>query len=113
MKRNYFPFTVVLLFMSLSLIAQDYNLQSNDYKSEYFFSILEIVFLIIASIFSLLISIRLKNGKFKLRMALLILGFIVIIFKIDLRNYIWFTLLILTWRLLALSFYKKYNVSKT
>ncbi|KAA1247808.1 hypothetical protein [Aquimarina sp. RZ0] len=133
MKKKYFAIVIVsLLFCQVFYAKQNTGHNDHTLQAEQIFGLLEMPFLAIALVFSLLTATRLKGGKFGSGMILLAWGFAVMalghlhmqiaqifdynifnnLFGKTIGNYIWFIALILTWGLSALGFYKIYKASK-
>ncbi len=124
----------VLLVMASCNIAfgQDHSAHSEQLGFDFWFSLLEIPFLLLCIVYAFLTASKLKGGKFGSGMNLLAWGFIVMavghihmqidhFFGLNLFNelfgdtmgkVIWVTALIITWTLSAIGFIRIYRASK-
>lgn len=123
----------LLTLFSFSLFSQDHTQHSDkELGVDFWFSLLELPFLILCVVFAFLTASQLKGGKFGSGMNLLAWGFIVMaighmhmqidhffgtnifnnLFGESLGSIIWIVALIVTWTLSALGFIRIYKASK-
>ncbi len=123
--------TLLFLAIPFGALAQGHS-NHNDIDFNFWFSLLEIPFLIFVIVLSFMVAASLKGGKFGSGMQLLAWGFLVMavghihmqlehITGFNLFKYLfgesggtfaWFLALLITWMLSALGFYRIYTASR-